>query len=135
MRVDSISPTRVPAETGAQLLISGRGFRPGVQVSVGGVLNPRTVWVNETVLAVALPAWLPPGPYDVLVIDGAAQRVRLPSAVQVEGAPLVPKASSSTDRETNPSIQAAAAGPPASLPARPGADNVRMPKRKHEPGR
>src|SRR5438105_8681115 len=69
MRVDSIRPTRVPAQTGAQLLISGQGFRPGVQVSVGGVINPRAVWVNETVLAVALPPWLPPGPYDVLLTD------------------------------------------------------------------
>jgi hypothetical protein len=69
---DSMQPA-VTSANGGQITISGMGFRPGNEVTVGGVPAIVSSWTTTTIVAVAPPASafqsIPVGPLDVAVVD------------------------------------------------------------------
>ena len=65
----SVQPDSAPTGIGVPITITGNHFRPGVSVTIGGVIAPVQKLFDSTVISARSPATLPVGRYNVIVAN------------------------------------------------------------------
>jgi len=65
----SVQPDSAPTGIGVPITITGDHFRPGVSVSIGGVIAPVQKLFDSTVIAARSPATLPVGKYNIIITN------------------------------------------------------------------
>jgi hypothetical protein len=82
--LSGILPSAGSPDIRTTVTITGTSFRPVVIVMVGDTMLSKISYIDATTLSAVVPAGLPPGNYDLTVINGDCQSATLDSAYTVD---------------------------------------------------
>jgi len=85
--IHAITPMTIAYATPTAAVIKGDHFQDGAQVRIGQVMTltgSSVVFVDEQTLLVSIPSTLPPGTYDIAVINPDGQLALLPQGLTVQ---------------------------------------------------